>query len=84
MDKNKEKGILLKAENGRRHPAQYLTDLDFADDLGLLSEQVSDAESLLQSLEDAASLVGLYCNESKTKFISTSPSSMSSRSGKSI
>ena len=33
------------------------------------------AETLLQSLEEAASAVGLLCNETKTEFISTSTSS---------
>ena len=69
----KEKGLMTKSRQSRRHPAQHLTDLDFADDLALTSESIEDAESLLQSLEFAASQVGLYCNEGKTEYITTSP-----------
>ena len=36
-----------------------------------LPEVVEDAEALLQSLEKAAALIGLYCNESKTEYINT-------------
>ena len=41
------------------------------------------AESLLHSLASAASMVGLYCNESKTEFITTSvsPTNMKACSG---
>ena len=74
LDSMNEKGMMIKPRRSRRYPAEYLTDLDFADDLALISESIKDAESLLQSLEFAASQVGLYCNEGKTKFITTSPS----------
>ena len=42
----KEKGPLLKPRQSSRYPAQYLTDLDFYDDLGLISQSINDAESL--------------------------------------
>ena len=81
-----EKGLQLHPRKSRRHPAQHLTDLDFADDLTLATEAVSDAESLLQSLEESATLVGLYCNEGKTEYIRTSSdtSELKSLSGKTI
>ncbi|XP_060769350.1 uncharacterized protein LOC132876101 [Neoarius graeffei] len=44
-------------------------------DLALITELVEDAEALLQSLEKAAALIGLYCNESKTEYINTTESS---------
>ena len=74
LDRMNEKGVKTKPRQSRRYPAQHLTDLDFADDLALISESIKDAESLLQSLEFAASQVGLYCNESNTEFVTTSPS----------
>ena len=37
MDKNNTKGLLLKPGRSTRHPAEYITDLDFADDLALPS-----------------------------------------------
>ena len=73
LDTINEKGLQIHPRRSQRHPAKYLTDLDFADDIALTSDLVENAESLLQSLEKAASLVGLHCNESKTEFISTTP-----------
>ena len=72
LDSHNSLGLLLKPRSSSRHPARYLTDLDFADDLAIISESIKNAETLLQSLEGAAAAVGLICNESKTEFISTS------------
>ena len=73
LDSINDKGMQIHPRWSQRHPARFLTDLDFADDLALVSEIVENAESLLQSLERAAKLVGLHCNESKTEYISTNP-----------
>ena len=37
LDTQKEKGLLLKARTSSRHPAEYITDTDFADDISLIS-----------------------------------------------
>ncbi|KAI8486591.1 hypothetical protein Bbelb_355660 [Branchiostoma belcheri] len=74
LDSMQEKGLEIQPRRSRRHPAVNLTDLDFADDLALTTHLVKDAETLLQSLEKAATQVGLHCNESKTEFICTCPS----------
>ena len=63
----KELGVELRRRQGSRRPAQYLTDLDFADDIALLSHTMANAQTLLQHLESAASTVGLFINRSKTK-----------------
>ena len=83
LDSMQEKGIEIQPRRSRRYPAEHLTDLDFADDLALFSQSVKDAESLLHSLEQEAAKVGLYCNESKTKFIctTTDPLQLKSSSG---
>ena len=73
LDTMNEKGLLLHPRRSRRHPAQHLTDLDFADDLALITESVKDAEALLQSLETIAAQTGLHCNEGKTEHITSSP-----------
>ena len=80
-----EKGIEIQPRS-RRYPAEHLTDLDFADDLTLFAQLVKDAEALLQSLEQAAAQVGLFCNETKTEFISSTPEivELKSLSGASI
>lgn len=71
VDKIKNCGFLLEQRQSTRHPAKYLTDTDFADDIALISNSVLCAQSLLQSLESAANCVGLYLNESKTEFFTT-------------
>ncbi|XP_029651180.1 uncharacterized protein LOC115224419 [Octopus sinensis] len=72
LDNMEEKELFLKPRQSSRHCAQYSTDLDFADNLALISHCIKDAESLLQVLEKAANQVGLYYDESKTEFITTS------------
>ena len=54
------------------HLAQHPRDLHIMDDLALIIEAVSDVESLLQFLENAAALVGVYCNVGKTEHITNS------------
>ena len=71
LDPLNNRGLQIRPKRSRRHPAQHLTDLDFADDLALITELVEDAEALLQSLEKAAALIGLHCNENKTEYINT-------------
>ena len=80
LDSNNNLGLLLSSRQGSRRPAQHLTDLDFADDLALIAESIKNAETLLQSLEEAAAAVGLLYDETKTEFISTSTSSDTIRS----
>ena len=71
LDPINNKGIKLKSQLGSRNPALHLTDLDFADDLALISENIQNASDLLHSLEKAASQVGLFCNEGKTEFLTS-------------
>ena len=85
LDKINDKGLQLLPRRSRRQPAIHITDLDFADDIALVSDLVANAESLLHSLENAARLVGLHCNESKTEVISSTPNcSFVSSAGNSI
>ena len=72
IDPYLEKGLQLKPRRCTREPAKYLTDLGFADDLALISHTINDAETLLHTLEEAASIIGLICNEDKTEYMSTS------------
>lgn len=72
VDFSNDKGIKIKAPLRKRNQGLYITDLDFADDLALVAETIQNLEDLLHSLETSASQVGLYCNEGKTEFISSS------------
>ena len=47
-----------------------MTDIDFADDLALLADNIADAEKLLHHIEAAAREVGLYINAKKTEVMS--------------
>ena len=67
--KDKDTGFTLQPRRSRRHPAVKICDVDFADDLALVTNTADEAQSLLLSLEHAASEVGLHLNEDKTKFI---------------
>ena len=70
MDKNKELGFTLKKWQNRRHPAETITDIYYADDLALLSDTINDANDLLHHLERAAKGIGLNVNVKKTEYIS--------------
>ena len=50
----------------RRHPAQTITDADYADDLALFADSVTEAQSLLHKIEEAAREIGLNVNSDKT------------------
>mgnify|MGYP001795708393 CR=1 FL=1 len=70
LDTINHKGLQLHPRRSRRQPAIHITDLDFDDDIALTVDLVSNAESLLHSLEHGASAVGPR-NESKTEVISS-------------
>ena len=45
--KEEELGFTIQPRKSRRHPKQVLTDLDFADDISLLSDEIDQAQTLL-------------------------------------
>ena len=53
-----------------RHPAIYITDTDYADDLAITSDNVEDANIMLHKIEEAAAEIGLGVNADKTEYIS--------------
>ena len=58
-----ENGFILKKSKSRQYPAKTMTDVDYTDNLALLTE------SWLHSLKQAAEGIGLYGNAYKTEFI---------------
>ena len=66
--KENELGFKLHRQRSSRKPAVIVTDLDFADDLALLCEEMEQAQEVLHRLETEAERVGLYCNAKKTEF----------------
>ena len=53
----------------KRHGPEIVTGLDFADDIVLLSEVLTQAQELLGGVGTEAEFVGLHCNVKKTKFM---------------
>ena len=78
-------GFQLVKQRSRRHPAITVTDLDFADDIALLTEEIHQAQEVLLRLEEEAQKVGLFCNEKKTElqvFNHETPVEITTKSGK--
>ena len=44
LDQSKQKGIEIKPRTSSRHPAEYITDTDFVDDISLISSSLCDAQ----------------------------------------
>ena len=62
-------GLTLTERQSRRHPETNITDVDFADDLALMSNTLEQAQLLLLRLEIAAETVGLHVNFKKTEYM---------------
>ena len=69
LDSNEDLGFTLKETRSRRYPAVRITDVDYADDLAVLTNNTKDAMTLLHKIEEAASEIGLYVNAKKTEYI---------------
>ena len=67
IDKIRENGSELTKKRSRRYPAKTITDNDYADDIAILANTPSQAETLLASLERAAAGIGLHVNANKTE-----------------
>ncbi|XP_072028360.1 uncharacterized protein [Amphiura filiformis] len=60
-------GFTANFRRSRRVGPLCVTDLDFADDIALISDTASQAQELLERIEKAALRVGLHMNTKKTK-----------------
>ena len=69
IDNIRENRFMLTKKRSRRYPAKTITDADYADDIALLANTPNQAETLLHSLERAASGIGLHVNAHKTEFM---------------
>ena len=68
IDIMKDNGFKLAKERSRRCPTQIITDADYTDDIALLTNTPTQAETLLHCLERAAAGIGLHVNAHKTKY----------------
>ena len=64
-----QSGFELTKKRSRRYPATTITDADYADDIAILANTPDQAETLLHSLERAATSIGLYVNAHKTEYM---------------
>ena len=62
IDTIKENGIELTKKRSRRYPATTITDADYADDIVILANAPTQAETLLHNLERAVAGIGLHVN----------------------
>ena len=67
--REEELGFCLKKCQSRRVGPEVLTDLDFANDIALMSEQIHQAQNLLNNVEVQCGKIGLKINAMKTKSI---------------
>ncbi|XP_020903545.1 uncharacterized protein LOC110241963 [Exaiptasia diaphana] len=67
--KEDELGFTITPRRSRRYPKVVLADLDFADDIALLSDAIIQAQELLLRVETECSKVGLGLNGPKTKYL---------------
>lgn len=66
-NKAEELGFTVHPKKSRRIPAVVVTDLDFADDIALLSNDIEQAKKLLSLVEVEAAKIGLHANAKKTQ-----------------
>ena len=69
IDLMKENSFTLAKARSRRYPTQTIKDADDADNISLLANTPTQAESLLHSLERAAGGIGLHVNADKTEYM---------------
>jgi Reverse transcriptase (RNA-dependent DNA polymerase) len=66
-------GLKITNKEGTRTrtltPAKYITDLDFADDIMLISDDAINSQKQLDSVDIMARKVGLKINRAKTEFM---------------
>ena len=65
--KEEELGFTLTPRQSRRIPVKVVTDLDFADDIALVSDTASKAQQLLRAVECECNKIGLNLNAKKHK-----------------
>ena len=70
LDRNNDLEFTLIERRNKRYPAITITDVDYADDLAIVTDKINESIILLHKIENAAKEIGLSINTGKTKFIS--------------
>ena len=69
IDIMKDNGFKLTKERSRRYLTQTIMDAEYADDIALLANTPTQAETLLRSLEWAAAGIGFHVNADKMEYM---------------
>ena len=65
-----ELGFKLDRKRIRTRNPNVITDLDFADDIALMTEELEQAQDFLHRVQENALKIGLHLNSDKTEFMS--------------
>ena len=84
IDKIKENGFELTKKRSSRYPAKTITDADYADDMAILANAPTQAETLLHSLERAAAGIGLHVNAHKMEYMCFNQTGISTLNGSAL
>ena len=60
-------GFTLIPRRSQQVPPVVITDLDFADDIALISDEIEAAQQLIHNVETEAAKIGLHLNAQKTE-----------------
>ena len=69
IDKIKENSFKLTKKRSRRYPTKTISDTDYANDIAILANTPIQAETLLHTLEQAATGIGLHVNALKMEYM---------------
>ena len=69
LEGREDLGFELTKRWSRRRPPMTITALDFADDIALISEEIAEAQEMLNRVEIETLRIGLHLNEKKTEIM---------------
>ena len=70
MGREDKLGFQLRKRQSRRVPPLTITDMDFADDIALVSKDIKRAEEMLKRVELSSKCIELNMNKDKTQYMS--------------
>ena len=70
MGREEKLGFQLRKRKSRMIPPIMVTDMEFADDISLVSDGIKEAEQMLRRVDLSAKCIGLSMNTGKTKYMS--------------
>ena len=65
-------GFILDRKRSRGHNPNVITDLEFSDDIALVTEELEQGQGSLYYVQENAAEIALHLNSDKTEFMSFS------------